>query len=191
MDRSLLVLASGTGSLAQAIIEATQNGEISAQVLAVLTDKPDAEVVSKCATLGVPIITHPLQDDRKIWNEEMYLITESLNPSLVVSAGFMRILAPDYVSDFKVINSHPSLLPNFPGAHAVRDALSAKAESTGTTIHWVDAGMDTGKVIASAEVPILNDDTEELLHERIKIVERGLIVATISQVLDSLETSHG
>lgn len=191
MDRSLLVLASGTGSLAQAIIEATQNGEIAARVLAVLTDKPDAEVVSRCATLGVPIITHPLQEDRKIWDEEMYLITESLNPSLVVSAGFMRILPPDFVSDFKVINSHPSLLPNFPGAHAVRDALIAKAELTGTTIHWVDAGMDTGEIIASAEVPILSGDTEELLHERIKIVERGLIVATISQVLDSLETSHG
>lgn len=118
------------------------------------------------------------------------MITESLNPSLVVSAGFMRILAPEYVANFKVINSHPSLLPSFPGAHAVRDALKANATVTGTSIHWVDAGVDTGKVIASREVPILVGDTEELLHERIKIVERGLIVATISQVLDSMETSH-
>jgi phosphoribosylglycinamide formyltransferase-1 len=101
----------------------------------------------------------------------------------------MRILSPEYVSTFKVINSHPSLLPNFPGVHAVRDALRAKATVTGTTIHWVDAGMDTGEVITSHEVPVLDGDTEELLHERIKIVERGLIVATISQVLDTLETS--
>ena len=190
MDRSVLILASGTGSLAEAIIHATHDGGLSAQVLAVLTDKPEAGVVAKCETLGVPIITHPLQDDRKGWDEELFLITESLNPSLVVSAGFMRILAPDYVSSFKVINSHPSLLPNFPGAHAVRDALRAKATVTGTTIHWVDAGIDTGEIIASKEVQVLQDDTEVLLHERIKIVERGLVVATISQVLDSLENSH-
>jgi phosphoribosylglycinamide formyltransferase-1 len=101
----------------------------------------------------------------------------------------MRILSPQYVSTYKVINSHPSLLPKFPGAHAVRDALDAKADITGTTIHWVDAGVDTGKVITSREVPILAGDTQEQLHERIKIVERGLIVATISQVLDFLETS--
>jgi len=190
MDRSLLILASGAGSLAQALIEATQSGDLSAHVLAVLTDQPDAEVVGKCATLAIPIITHPLHEDRAAWNEELFLITESLNPTLVVSAGFMRVLAPEYVSTYKVINSHPSLLPKFPGAHAVRDALIAKARITGTTIHWVDAGIDTGEVIISREVPILEGDTEELLHERIKIVERGLIVATISQVLDSLETSH-
>jgi len=190
MDRGLLVLASGTGTLAEAIIRACEDGELSAHILAVLTDKPEAEVVSKCASLGVPIVTHPLQEDRETWNEELFLITESLNPSLVVSAGFMRILAPEYVASFKVINSHPSLLPSFPGAHAVRDALKANATVTGTTIHWVDAGVDTGKVIASREVPILVGDTEELLHERIKIVERGLIVTTISQVLDSMETSH-
>lgn len=189
MSKSLLLLASGAGSLAQAIIEASQSGELSAHVLAVLTDQPGAEIVAKCATLGVPIITHPLQEERETWNEELFMITESLNPSLVVSAGFMRILAPAYVSTFKVINSHPSLLPNFPGAHAVRDALTAKAIKTGTTIHWVDAGMDTGEVITSHEVPILAGDTEEILHERIKIVERGLIVATISQVLAILEIS--
>jgi phosphoribosylglycinamide formyltransferase-1 len=189
MDRGLLILASGTGSLAQAIIEASQSGELSADILAVLTDQPDAEVIAKCAALSIPIITHPLHGDREAWNEELFLITESLNPTLVVSAGFMRILSPQYVSTYKVINSHPSLLPKFPGAHAVRDALDAKADITGTTIHWVDAGVDTGKVITSREVPILAGDTQEQLHERIKIVERGLIVATISQVLDFLETS--
>ena len=190
MDRGLLLLASGTGSLAESIIQATQNGELSAHVLAVLTDRPDAPVVSKCATLGIPIIAHPLDGDRDAWNEELFLITESLNPTLIVSAGFMRILSPEYVSEFKVINSHPSLLPSFPGAHAVRDALEAKVAITGTTIHWVDAGMDTGEIINFQEVPVLEGDTEERLHERIKIVERGLIVATVSQVLDSMETSH-
>jgi phosphoribosylglycinamide formyltransferase-1 len=131
-----------------------------------------------------------MSSDRKSWDEELFLIVQSLNPTLVVSAGFMRILAPEFVSTFKVINSHPALLPNFPGAHAVRDALAAKVAVTGATIHWVDAGMDTGKVIAQREVPVLEDDTEALLHERIKIVERGLIVATISDLLASTENHH-
>jgi phosphoribosylglycinamide formyltransferase-1 len=103
----------------------------------------------------------------------------------------MRVLAPDYVSHFKVINSHPSLLPSFPGAHAVRDALAANANISGTTIHWVDGGVDTGAIIAQQEVQVLDGDSEELLHERIKIAERGLIVATISQVLDLMEKQHG
>ena len=190
MDRSLLILASGTGSLAEAIIKACQSNQLSAHVIAVITDKPDSEVVSKCAALEIPIITHPMHEFRVVWDEELYLITQSLNPALVVSAGFMRILAADYVSHFKVINSHPSLLPKFPGAHAVRDALEAKVSTTGTTIHWVDQGVDTGAVIASAQVSVLESDTEEELHERIKIVERSLIVETISKVLDSLEKPH-
>jgi phosphoribosylglycinamide formyltransferase-1 len=190
MSKSLLILASGTGSLAEAIIVATQSGEISANVIGVLTDRPDAQIVAKCAVLEVPIISHPMSSDRKNWDEELFLIAQSLNPTLVVSAGFMRILAPEFVSTFKVINSHPSLLPNFPGAHAVRDALAAKAEVTGTTIHWVDSGIDTGKVIVQQEVPILPSDTEAVLHERIKIVERGLIVATISDLLASTESIH-
>lgn len=190
MSRCIFILASGTGSLAEAIISASQKGDLSAQVIAVLTDQPEAGIVSKCATLDIPIISHPMHDDRAEWNEELFQITESLNPTLVVSAGFMRILDANYVTTFKVINSHPSLLPMFPGAHAVRDALISKVTQTGTTIHWVDAGVDTGEIIVAREVPILEDDTEEVLHERIKIVERGLIVVTISELLDTLEFSH-
>ena len=180
MDRTLLLLASGTGSLAEAIIMASNRGDLAAHVVAVLTDKPDAEVVAKCAALGVPIISHPMHENRADWNHELLLITESLNPALVVSAGFMRILDAEYVSTFKVINSHPSF----------RDALNAGSSKTGATIHWVDAGVDTGKIIVAHEVPILEGDTEAVLHERIKIVERGLIVETISELLDSLENSH-
>ncbi|CAB4776245.1 unannotated protein [freshwater metagenome] len=99
----------------------------------------------------------------------------------------MRILNPNFVSTFKVINSHPALLPNFPGAHAVRDALAAGAKKTGTTVHWVDSGVDTGEIIAQASVDIFPEDDEASLHERIKILERGLIVATISKLLPSLE----
>jgi phosphoribosylglycinamide formyltransferase-1 len=103
----------------------------------------------------------------------------------------MRILSPKIVERFKVINSHPSLLPLFPGAHAVRDALAAGATESGTTIHWVDAGLDTGEIIAQERLDILDADTEESLHERIKILERGLIVATIAQILSNLEKTNG
>jgi phosphoribosylglycinamide formyltransferase-1 len=100
----------------------------------------------------------------------------------------MRILAPDFVNHFPTINSHPALLPNFPGAHAVRDALAAGVSVTGSTIHWVDDGVDTGPIITQMEVPVLPEDTETTLHERIKKVERGLIVATIALIIPTLET---
>jgi phosphoribosylglycinamide formyltransferase-1 len=125
-------------------------------------------------------------EDRATWNIELEGLIAALRPDLVVSAGFMRILPAAITDRFKIINSHPALLPLFPGAHAVRDAMAAGATETGTTIHWVDAGVDTGEVIAQEKVEILPEDTEESLHERIKIVERGLIVATIRQVIPTL-----
>ena len=129
--------------------------------------------------------------DRTEWDRELETLIAALKPDLVVSAGFMRILSERITSKFKIINSHPALLPLFPGAHAVRDALAAGATETGTTIHWVDAGVDTGQVIAQERVEILAGDTQESLHERIKIVERGLIVATIAALLPTLEKTNG
>ena len=102
----------------------------------------------------------------------------------------MRILSPEFVERFKVINSHPSLLPNFPGVHAVKDALLANVAMTGTTIHWVDSGVDTGEIIAQVEIAVVPNDDIASLHERIKIVERGLIVETISKLLPTLEKRH-
>jgi phosphoribosylglycinamide formyltransferase-1 len=126
--------------------------------------------------------------DRSIWDSELESLIAALRPDLVVSAGFMRILPEAITTRFKIINSHPALLPLFPGAHAVRDALAAGVSETGTSIHWVDAGVDTGEVIAQERVEILKGDTEESLHERIKIIERGLIVATIRQVIPTLQS---
>jgi phosphoribosylglycinamide formyltransferase-1 len=133
----------------------------------------------------------PMLPDRTEWDRELETLIAALKPDLVVSAGFMRILSERITSRFKIINSHPALLPLFPGAHAVRDALAAGATETGTTIHWVDAGVDTGQVIAQERVEIHPGDTEESLHERIKIVERGLIVATITSLLTTLEKKNG
>jgi phosphoribosylglycinamide formyltransferase-1 len=131
-----------------------------------------------------------MTSDRSDWDQQIIGALTDLQPDLVVSAGFMRILSAECVSKFKIVNSHPALLPLFPGAHAVRDALAAGATTTGTTIHWVDSGVDTGQIIAQEEVEITDADTEESLHERIKIVERRLYVATLQQLLNEFVRSH-
>ena len=187
--KRIVILASVSGTLAQAIFDAdfsTDQGE----VVALVCDKPGAQVLERAEARHIESYTIPMLADRAVWNTELEGLLAALRPDLVVSAGFMRILPEAITSRFKIINSHPALLPLFPGAHAVRDAMAAGATETGTTIHWVDAGVDTGEVIAQEKVEILPDDTEESLHERIKILERGLIVATIRKVLATLEISH-
>ena len=124
--------------------------------------------------------------DRLQWDSKIISALTDLQPDLVVSAGFMRILSAECVSKFKILNSHPALLPLFPGAHAVRDALAAGASKTGTTIHWVDSGVDTGEIIAQEEVEITAGDTQESLHEPMKIVERRLYVAPLQQLLNEI-----
>ena len=179
----VVILASGSGTLARAIFTAEKNYEVAALVC----DQPSAKVIDIANEFGIKVELLELGQDRAIWNQELLKLVSNYQPDLVVSAGFMRILAPQFVTTFKTINSHPSLLPLFPGAHAVRDALAAGAVETGTTIHWVDEGVDTGKVIAQQRIAIKANETEESLHERIKIIERGLIVATIPQILAELK----
>lgn len=181
--KKVVILASGSGTLARAIFAADKNYEIAA----LICDRPQAKVIEIAQEFGIKAEVLELIGDRNIWNQALKELVGKYQPDLVVSAGFMRILAPEFVQSFKVINSHPALLPLFPGAHAVRDALAAGVTETGTTIHWVDEGVDTGQVIAQQQVEITLGDTEESLHERIKIIERGLIVATIPQVLAELK----
>ena len=183
--KRIVVLASGSGTLAQAIFDADFTSE-GAEIVALICDKPGAEVLVRAEARHIENYTIPMISDRALWNSELESLIAALRPTLVVSAGFMRILPETITTRFSIINSHPALLPLFPGAHAVHDALAAGATETGTTIHWVDAGVDTGEVIAQEKVVILSGDTEESLHERIKIVERGLIVATIRSLLPTL-----
>ena len=185
--KRLVILASGSGTLAQAIFDA----HLDVDIVAVISDQKDAAVLDRAHKADIETFTIPMLPDRTEWDRELETLIAALKPDLVVSAGFMRILSERITTRFKIINSHPALLPLFPGAHAVRDALAAGASETGTTIHWVDAGVDTGKVIAQERVGILPGDTEESLHERIKIVERGLIVATIASLLKTLEKNNG
>ncbi len=179
----IVILASGAGSLAQAIFDSVSAGELSVEIIGVISDQPAAPVLDRAVQLGIKTFVVPMKPERLQWDRDLFAVAQSLNPDLLVSAGFMRILAPDFVRRFRIINSHPALLPNFPGAHAVRDALKAGVTRTGTTMHWVDEGVDTGEVIAQVAVDILPSDTEESLHERIKIQERGLIVATIRTLI--------
>jgi len=191
MMKRIVILASGNGSLAQAIIDAVTSEALEAKIVGIITDQPHAFVIERARQAHLESYIIPMQSDRDFWNSELEKLIAALNPDLVVSAGFMRILAPSITEKFRIINSHPALLPAFPGAHAVRDALAAGVSETGTTIHWVDAGVDTGEVIAQEKVAVLPTDDEETLHERIKIVERGLIVATIASLLPTLEPVRG
>ncbi len=185
--KRIVILASGSGTLAQAIFDA----HLEADIVAVISDQRDAAVLDRAHKARIETFTIPMLPDRTEWDRELETLVAALKPDLVVSAGFMRILSERITSKFRIINSHPALLPLFPGAHAVRDALATGATETGTTIHWVDAGVDTGEVIAQERVEIHPGDTEESLHERIKIVERGLIVATIAKLLPTLEKING
>jgi phosphoribosylglycinamide formyltransferase-1 len=181
--KSIVLLASGSGTLAEAIFKAVNEKVLDCTVSALICDRVDAPVVARAHTHQVPVHLHPMISDRQQWNRDLSARLTSLDPDLIVSAGFMRILDHSITSHFPIINSHPSLLPLFPGAHAVRDALAAGASKTGTTVHWVDAGVDTGEVIAQEALEITLGESEESLHERIKILERSLIVATIGSLL--------
>ena len=176
----IILLASGTGSLAQAIIDANLNLEIQA----LISDK-DSESLKRAKSAGIESIYLPVEESRNDWDKKLIEVVEKFNPDLVVSVGFMRILNKEFVEKFRTINTHPALLPNFPGAHAVRDALMAGAKVTGTTVHWVDEGVDTVAVIEQREVAIESEDDEASLHERIKIAERALIVETLQKFIDS------
>jgi phosphoribosylglycinamide formyltransferase 1 len=174
----IILLASGNGSLAQSIIDAQRSGELKLEILRLISDK-QSRAIERAKAVGISTTCLPMLEDRSSWDDEIFQVVARLNPDLVVSVGFMRILAAKFVSKFPTINTHPALLPNFPGAHAVRDALDSGVEVTGSTVHWVDAGIDTGAVINQKEVAVLPMDDESSLHERIKIVERELIVETL------------
>ncbi len=177
----LVVLASGTGSLLQSLLEAAV-GAYPARVVAVGTDR-DCRAV-EIAAAALPVFTVRLADypDRDAWDSALTDATATHSPDLVVSAGFMRLLGPQFLSRFlgRIVNTHPALLPAFPGTHAVAEALAYGVKVTGCTVHLVDAGTDTGPILAQQPVAVLDGDDEEILHERIKVVERQLLVEVLA-----------
>ncbi|MCW2734610.1 MAG: Phosphoribosylglycinamide formyltransferase [Mycobacterium sp.] len=178
----LVVLASGTGSLLESVLEAAV-GDYPARVVAVGTDR-DCRALEVAAANSLPAYTVRLGDhpDREAWDTAITEATAAYQPDLVVSAGFMKILGPQFLSRFlgRVVNTHPALLPAFPGAHAVPESLAYGVRVTGCTVHLVDAGMDTGPILAQEAVTVLDGDDEAALHERIKVVERRLLVEVLA-----------
>jgi phosphoribosylglycinamide formyltransferase 1 len=180
----LVVLASGTGSLLASLLDAAV-GDYPARVIAVGVDRdcPAAEIAAAASlpTFRVRLADHP---DRDAWDAALTEASAAHSPDLVVSAGFMKILGKQFLSKFqgRILNTHPTLLPAFPGAHGVADALAHGVKVTGCTVHLVDAGTDTGPILAQQPIPVLDDDDEETLHERIKVTERRLLVDVIAAV---------
>ena len=184
---SIVVLISGSGSNLRALLEACDNPLYPAKIVAVGADNPAAGL-AHAEQFGVPtfVVEPGLFDSRENWAEVLLGNLQYHKPDLVVLAGFMKVLPAGFVSALSpnIINLHPSLLPAFPGAHAVKDALSAGASTTGATVHIVDAGVDTGPVLAQREIEVPTGITESDLHEQIKTIERSLIVEVVSQIAE-------
>ncbi|OBK11753.1 phosphoribosylglycinamide formyltransferase [Mycobacterium asiaticum] len=180
----LVVLASGTGSLLSSLLAAAV-GDYPARVVAVGVDRHcrATEIAAEAAVPAyqVRVDEYPSRQD---WDAAVTAATAEHQPDLIVSAGFMRILGPQFLSRFmgRTLNTHPALLPAFPGAHGVRDALAYGVKVTGCTVHLVDAGVDTGPILAQQAVEVLDGDNEETLHERIKVVERQLLVKVVAAI---------
>lgn len=182
----IVVLASGAGSLLQAVLDST----LGSFVVAVGSDAEAAPALLRAQEAGVRTFVVPVGDDREAWNRHLAEQLIECAPDVIICAGFMRVVGPDVVRAFpgKIINSHPALLPSFPGARAVRDALSYGVKVTGCTIHIVDEGVDTGPILAQQPVFVQEADSEQTLHERIKEVERVLLVDVVLKYLSG-ETS--
>ncbi|QRP96997.1 phosphoribosylglycinamide formyltransferase [Corynebacterium sp. FDAARGOS 1242] len=177
---NVVVLVSGTGSLLQAILHGQDEHYAVAKVIA---DVP-CQGIERAQAAGIATEVVEMGEDRAEWNRRLVDAVDAAQPDVVVSAGFMKILGKDFLDRFegRTINTHPALLPAFKGAHGVRDALAYGAKVTGSTVHFVDAGVDTGAIIAQEPVRVLPEDDEASLHERIKVVERELIVTVLRAI---------
>ena len=189
----LVVLASGTGSLLESLLDAAV-GDYPARVVAVGVDR-DCRAVEIATAASLPTFKVRLADhpDRDAWDAALTAATAAHSPDLIVSAGFMKILGQKFLSQFsgRTFNTHPTLLPAFPGAHGVADALAYGVKVTGCTVHLVDAGTDTGPILAQQPIPVFDDDDEETLHERIKVTERRLLVDVVAAVATGGGTWNG
>ncbi|MBJ8344101.1 phosphoribosylglycinamide formyltransferase [Antrihabitans sp. YC2-6] len=181
----IVVLASGAGTLLRSLIDASRAKGYPADIVAVGVDRV-CPATDHADAVGIPHFRVALRDhaDRAAWDVALTKTVAEYRPDLVVTAGFMKILGTGFLERFggKIINSHPALLPAFPGAHGVADALAYGVKVTGTTVHLVDGGVDTGPILAQEAVPVRDTDDEATLHERIKVVERRLLAEVVAAV---------
>ncbi len=187
MPARLVVLVSGAGTNLQALLDASADQAYGAAVVAVGADRQGIEALDRAERAGVPVFTHRVKDfpSRADWDVALTESCAAFEPDLVVSAGFMKIVGPSFLGHFggRFINTHPALLPAFPGMHGVRDALGYGVKVTGCTVFLVDEGTDTGPVIAQVAVPVHDDDDVATLHERVKVAERSLLVETVGRMV--------
>ncbi|MEV7183126.1 phosphoribosylglycinamide formyltransferase [Kitasatospora sp. NPDC093102] len=185
----LVVLVSGSGTNLQALIDAVADPAYGAEILAVGADRDGIAGLERAEKAGLPTFVHRVKDhpDRAAWDRALTASVAEYQPDLVVTAGFMKILGPEFITAFagRIVNTHPALLPAFPGAHGVTDALAYGVKVTGCTVHLVDSGVDTGPIIAQGVVEVVDSDHAdggEALHERIKTVERKLLVDVVGRL---------
>jgi phosphoribosylglycinamide formyltransferase 1 len=190
----VVVLISGAGSNLLAFLEDCTAGKVPAAVVAVGSDV-NAPGLDHARREGIPTFVEPLAmgEDRDAWGKRLAAAIESFTPDLIILSGFMKLLPASFVEHFApmILNTHPAYLPEFPGAHAVRDALESGATETGASVIVVDAGMDTGPILAQSRVPIRKDDTESTLHDRIKVVERELLSAVVRDIASREDAIEG
>ncbi|MDQ3953451.1 MAG: phosphoribosylglycinamide formyltransferase [Actinomycetota bacterium] len=194
MAGRIVVLISGAGSNMHALVRACRAGDVPGEVVAVLADRPcEGLEIARTEGIDTAVLDPSGYASREEWSADLLELTSKFDPDLVVSAGFMRILSPVFVHAYsgRLINLHPSLLPAYPGAHAVRDALEDGAPVTGSTVHFVDDEVDHGPPILQREVPIETDDTEATLHDRIKSVEHGMLAEACRLVLEGRAVLDG
>jgi phosphoribosylglycinamide formyltransferase-1 len=180
----LVVLVSGAGTNLQSLLDAAASADYGAAVVAVGADRDGIEGLDRADRAGLPTFVVPVRDyaTRDEWDAALTQQVAAHAPDLVVSAGFMKVVGRRFLERFTMVNTHPALLPSFPGAHAVREALDYGVTVTGCTVHIVDAGMDTGPIVAQRAVEVVAGDDEAGLHERIKSVERELLVDVVGRM---------
>ncbi len=187
MTARLVVLISGSGSNLQALLDACADPAYGAKVVAVGADRPGAGGLERAARAGVPTFVVPLADypSREDWDRALTEQVRAYSPDLVVSAGFLKLVGAHFLAEFegRYINTHNALLPAFPGVHGPRDALAYGVKIAGATLHFVDAGVDTGPIIAQVAVPVHDDDTVDSLTERIKAAERRQLVTYVGRLV--------
>ncbi|WP_344460032.1 phosphoribosylglycinamide formyltransferase [Kitasatospora kazusensis] len=184
-----MVLVSGSGTNLQALIDAVADPAYGAVIVAVGADRDGIAGLERAERAGLPSFVHRVKDfpGRADWDHALTAAVQGYEPDLVVTAGFMKILGPEFIAAFagRIVNTHPALLPAFPGAHGVTDALAYGVKVTGCTVHLVDAGVDTGPIIAQGVVEVTDADHADggdALHERIKTVERQLLVEVVGRL---------
>ncbi|MFC5799615.1 phosphoribosylglycinamide formyltransferase [Streptomyces formicae] len=184
----LVVLVSGSGTNLQALLDAVHDDPdgFGAEIVAVGADRDGIAGLDRARSAGLPTFVRKVKDyaTREEWDRALAEATAAYEPDLVVSAGFMKIVGKTFLDRFggRFVNTHPALLPSFPGAHGVRDALAYGAKVTGCTVHFVDDGVDTGPIIAQSAVDVRDEDDEAALHERIKEIERQLLVDVVGRL---------